>query len=190
MSSCVYAIANSDAQAVRIATRLKASGFTPNDISVLAPDRAGLRDLGHENSTKAPEGAATGAGTGAILGGALGWAAGIGALAIPGLGPLIAAGPILATLSGMAAGGTLGGVTGALVGTGIPEYEAQQYEGKLREGNILISVHADDSGEAGRIREIMSEEKADNVSTGTEASVTKPHLPSETVARLDPSTRL
>jgi len=98
--------------------------------------------------------------------------------------------PALATLSGLAAGGTIGGITGALVGTGIPEYEAQQYEGKLREGNVLISVHADDSGEAARVREIMIEEKADNISTGTEASVPKPHLPNEAVARREPSTKL
>jgi len=169
--SCVYGIANSDAQAVRIATRLKASGFTPNDISILAPDRSGLRDLGHENSTKAPEGAATGAGTGALLGGALGWLAGIGALAIPGLGPLIAAGPILAALTGAAVGGTAGGLTGALIGLGIPEYEAKQYESKLRQGNILLCVHTDDSEEAGCVRQIMSEEKAEDISTGSEAAV-------------------
>jgi len=164
-------MANSDAQAVRIATRLKAAGFTPSDISVLAPDRAGVRDLGTDNSTKAPEGAATGAGTGAILGGALGWLAGVGALAIPGLGPLIAAGPILAALSGAAVGGSVGGLTGALVGMGIPEYEAKAYEAKLRNGNILMCVHVDDSEEAGLVRQIMSEEKAEDISTGSEASV-------------------
>src|SRR5438552_19050004 len=108
VTSCVYAIASSAAQPVRITNRPKASGFTPSDISILAPDRSGLRDLGHENATKAPEGAAAGAGTGAILGGALGWLAGVGALAIPGLGPLIAAGPILATLSGAGIGCTTG----------------------------------------------------------------------------------
>jgi len=162
---------NTDAQAVRIATRLKAAGFTPSDISILAPDRSGLRDLGTENSTKAPEGAAVGAGTGAILGGALGWLAGVGALAIPGLGPLIAAGPILATLSGAAVGGTVGGLTGALIGLGVPEYEAKQYETKLRAGNILMCVHVDDSEEAGLVRQIMSEEKAEDISTGTEATV-------------------
>ncbi|HMC12010.1 MAG TPA: hypothetical protein VKH44_12000 [Pirellulaceae bacterium] len=171
MSSCVYAIANSDAQAVRIATRLKASGFTPSDISILAPDRSGLRDMGHENATKAPEGAAAGAGTGAVLGGALGWLAGVGALAIPGLGPLIAAGPILAALSGAAVGGAVGGLTGALAGLGVPEYEAKQYESKLRSGNILMCVHVDDSEEAGLVREIMAEEKAEDISTGTEAAV-------------------
>src|SRR5262245_41120450 len=136
MSSSVYCIANSDAQAVRIANRLRQSGFSANDISVLAPDRSGNRDLGHRNTTKAPEGATAGAGTGALLGGALGWLAGIGALAIPGVGPLIAAGPILAALSGATLGGATGGLVGALVGLGIPEFEAQQFEGRLREGNI------------------------------------------------------
>jgi hypothetical protein len=171
MSSVVYCIANSDAQAVRIANRLRKSGFSASDISVLAPDRSGVRDLGHQNSTKAPEGAAAGAGTGALLGGALGWLAGIGALAIPGVGPLIAAGPILATLSGAALGGTMGGLAGALAGAGIPEFEAQQFEGRLREGNILISIHAEDSDEASRIRQILNEEKAENITTGSEASV-------------------
>jgi hypothetical protein len=170
MASCVYAIANSDAQAVRIATRLKAAGFTPSDISILGPDRAGLRDMGTANSTKAPEGAAAGAGTGAILGGALGWLAGIGALAIPGFGPLIAAGPILAALSGAAVGGTVGGLTGALIGLGVPEYEAKLYEAKLRSGNILMAVHVDDSEEAGLVRQIMSDEKAEDISTGAEAA--------------------
>ena len=170
MAYCVYALATSDAQAIRIANRLKSSGFTPSDISILAPDRSGVRELGHENATKAPEGAAAGAGTGAILGGALGWLAGIGALAIPGVGPLIAAGPILAALSGAAVGGTVGGLTGALVGLGIPEYEAQQYEARLRQGNILMCVHVDDSEEAGLVRQIMEEEKAEAISTGSEAA--------------------
>jgi hypothetical protein len=171
MATCVYCLTKTDAQAIRIANRLKTSGFTPGDISILAPDRGGVRDLGHENSTKAPEGAAAGATTGALLGGALGWMAGIGALAIPGLGPLIAAGPILATLAGLAAGGTAGGLTGGLVGLGIPEYEAQQYEGKLREGNILLCAHAHDSTEAATARKIFSEEKAESISTGSEAAV-------------------
>ena len=170
MTSCVYALATSDAQAVRIGNRLLTAGFSPSDISVLVPDR-GTRDLGHQNSTKAPEGATAGAGTGAILGGALGWLAGIGALAIPGVGPLIAAGPILATLTGAAVGGTVGGATGGLVGLGIPEYEAQQYAGKLKEGNILMCVHVEDSEEAGKARQIFSEERAESISTGSEASV-------------------
>jgi hypothetical protein len=173
MATAVYCIARSETQAIRIAERLRAGGFRSDDISLLYPDPQGRRDLAHENSTKAPEGAAVGASTGAVIGGTLGWLAGIGALAIPGVGPLIAAGPILATLSGLAAGGTLGGLSGALVGAGIPEYEAQQYEGKLNRGNILLAVHADDSDEAAKIREIMSEEKAEDISTGSEASV--PH---------------
>jgi hypothetical protein len=171
MSTSVYCIANSDAQAIRIANRLRKSGFSASDISIVAPNSADMRDIGHENSTKAPEGAATGAASGALLGGALGWLAGVGALAIPGLGPLIAAGPILAALTGAAVGGTAGGLTGGLVGMGIPEYEARVYEGKLRDGNILMCVHADDSDEAGRIRQIFSEEKAEHISTGSEAAV-------------------
>jgi hypothetical protein len=171
MGTTVYCIAQSEAQAIRIANRLRSSGFTPDDISMLYPDRDGVRELGHENTTKAPEGAATGATSGAVIGGALGWLAGIGALAIPGVGPLIAAGPILATLSGLAVGGTVGGLSGALIGAGIPEYEAQQYEGRLRAGHILLSVHADDSEEAARVREIFSEEQAEDISTGSEASV-------------------
>jgi len=170
MATCVYCLTKNDDQAIRIANRLKAAGFTPSDISILTPDR-GARDLGHQNSTKAPEGAATGAGTGALLGGALGWMAGIGALAIPGVGPLIAAGPILAALSGLAVGGSLGGVTGALVGMGIPEYEAQQFEGRLREGNILMCVHAKDSKEAAKARQVFTDEKAESISTGSEAAV-------------------
>ena len=171
MSTCVYAIAKTDAQAIRIANRLRTAGFTEGDISLLAPDRGGLRDLGTQDSTKAPEGAAAGASTGALFGGALGWLAGIGALAIPGVGPLIAAGPILAALTGAALGTAAGGLGGALIGLGIPEYEAQAYEGKLREGNILMCVHADNSDEAAEVRRIYSEEQAESISTGSEATV-------------------
>src|ERR1700740_2071802 len=120
----VFAILSNEAQAIRVADALKADGFSSNDISVLCPDKAGTKDFAHEQHTKAPEGAAAGAGTGGVLGGALGWLVGIGALAIPGLGPFIAAGPIMAALSGAAAGAALGGLTGALIGMGIPEYEA------------------------------------------------------------------
>jgi len=170
MTACVYCLTKTDDQAIRIANRLKTSGFSPSDISILTPDR-GVRELAHDNSTKAPEGAATGASTGALLGGALGWMAGIGALAIPGVGPLIAAGPILGALSGLAVGGTVGGVTGALVGLGIPEYEAKQFEGRLREGHILMCVHTDDSKEAAKARKIFADEKAESISTGSEAAV-------------------
>ena len=123
----VFCIASSESQAIRIVDRLKASNFSNNDISVLLPDKSGTKDFAHEQHTKAPEGAATGGVTGGVLGGALGWLVGIGALAIPGVGPLIAAGPIMAALGGAAVGGAVGGITGALVGLGIPEYEAKRY---------------------------------------------------------------
>lgn len=171
MSICVYCIAKNDGQAIRIANRLSRSGFAPDDISVVAPDPQSRRDVGHRNSTKAPEGAAAGASAGAVLGGTVGWLTGIGALAIPGVGPLIAAGPILATLSGLAVGGTLGGFTGTLIGLGLPEYEAFQYEGHLREGNILISVHTDIAEDAERVREIFVDEDAADISQGREARV-------------------
>src|SRR6186713_2021426 len=141
----VCCIANSEEQAIEIVYSLKAGGFSRNDISVLFPDRSGTRDFAHEQHTKAPEGAATGGVTGGVLGGALGWLAGIGALAIPGVGPFIAAGPIMAALGGAAVGGAVGGIAGALVGLGIPEYEAKRYETKIKSGNILISVHTENS---------------------------------------------
>src|SRR4029077_15838939 len=155
MAKAVFCIATTEAQATMIVDQLKAAGFSHNDISVLFPDKTGTKDFAHEQHTKAPEGAATGAGTGGVLGGALGWLVGIGALAIPGLGPFIAAGPILAALSGAAAGAALGGLTGALIGMGIPEYEAKQYEGKIKAGNILISVHTEDSAERDRAKAIF-----------------------------------
>ena len=136
---------------------LRGEGFRSSDISVLFPDNEGTKDFAHEKHTKAPEGTATGATTGAVLGGVLGWLTGIGALAIPGIGPFIAAGPIMAALAGAGVGGTVGGLTGALIGAGIPEYEAKRYEGKLREGNILISVHTEDAKERARARSRRSE---------------------------------
>src|SRR5919197_2784073 len=155
MAQAVFCLAKTEAQAITIVDQLKAAGFSPNDISVLLPDKTGTKDFAHEQHTKAPEGAATGAGTGGVLGGALGWLVGIGAIAIPGLGPFIAAGPILAALIGAAAGATLGGLTGALIGWGIPEYEAKRYEGKIKEGNILISVHTEESEEVKCAKEIF-----------------------------------
>lgn len=167
----VFCIASSEPQAEQIANQLKAAGFPGNDISVLFPDKTGTRDFAHEQHTKAPEGAATGAGTGGVLGGGLGWLVGIGALAIPGVGPFIAAGPIMAALAGAAVGAAAGGITGALVGLGIPEYEAKQYEGKIREGNVLISVHAEDSEAVNRAKEIFKREGAHDISYTGEASV-------------------
>jgi hypothetical protein len=169
MAKAVVCIANSEEKAARIVDDLRSAGFSSNDVSVLLPDKDGTRDFAHEHNTKAPEGAAAGAGTGGILGGALGWLAGIGALAIPGLGPFVAAGPIMGALSGAAAGATLGGLTGALVGMGIPELEAKQYEGKIRGGNVLISVHTDDGEQRKRAKEIFERNRAEDISTMGEA---------------------
>jgi hypothetical protein len=167
----VFCLARDEGQANRIVDDLKASGFSNNDISVLLPDKGSTREFAHEKGTKAPEGAVTGAGTGGVLGGVLGWLVGAGALAIPGLGPFIAAGPILAALSGAAVGGTAGGVVGALVGMGIPEYEAKRYETRLREGRILLSVHSENSDQTKRAREIFKRNGAEDISSAGEESV-------------------
>jgi len=149
---------------------LKVDGFRNTDISVLLPENEGTKDFAHEKQTKAPEGAAAGAGTGAVLGGTLGWLTGIGALAIPGLGPFVAAGPIMAALAGVGVGGALGGVTGALVGMGIPEYEAKRYEGRIKNGGILLSVHCDDSEWVKRAKKILERTGASDISSAGEAS--------------------
>ncbi len=148
---------------------LKQAGFRSTDISVLCPENSGTKDFAHEKHTKAPEGAVAGASSGAIIGGALGWLAGIGALAVPGIGPFIAAGPIVAMLSGVGVGGTLGGFTGALIGVGIPEYEAKRYEGRIRNGGILLSVHCDNSDWVKRAKELLENTGATDISTSTEA---------------------
>jgi hypothetical protein len=166
----VFCIATSIEQADRIVDRLREANFSNNDISALFADKESTREFAHEKNTKAPEGAITGVGTGSVIGGALGWLAGIGSLAIPGIGPFIAAGPIMATLSGIAIGGALGGVAGALVGMGIPELEAKRYEGKVKEGNILISVHAENSDEVNRAKDIFDQENAQDICTAREAS--------------------
>lgn len=145
--------------------RLKAEGFMNSDISVLMPEAGSTDKLAHEKATKAPEGASTGAGTGLILGGALGWLVGIGALAIPGVGPLIAAGPIVALLAGAGTGAALGGITGGLVGLGIPEYEAKRYEGYVKDGGILLSVHAVNSTEIDRAKKFLEQTGAKDIST-------------------------
>ena len=167
----VIGIAKSENQAVRIVEDLRATGFSGNDISVLFPDKEGTRDFAHEQHTKAPEGATTGAVTGGVLGGVIGWLAGIGTLAIPGLGPFIAAGAIMAALSGAAVGATAGGLTGALVGWGFPEYEAKRYEGKVRGGNILIAVHTDDREQVKRVKDIFTRDGAEDISATGEAGV-------------------
>ncbi len=146
---------------------LRAGGFRNTDISVLFPENVGTKDFAHAKGTKAPEGATAGAGTGAVVGGTLGWLAGIGALAIPGLGPFIAAGPIMAALAGVGVGGAVGGVTGALIGMGIPEYEAKRYEGRVKRGGILLSVHSDSSHWTEKAKDILERTGAEDIaSTG------------------------
>lgn len=171
MSKAVICMAKTQVQAETIITRLESAGISTSDISVLMPDSSSSRDFATEHNTKAPEGATIGGSAGGIAGGVLGLLAGIGALAIPGVGPFIAAGPIMATLSGAAVGAALGGITGALVGLGMPEYEAKQYESKVKEGGILISVHTSDRDEAERIEEILEDAGAQDVSIAGEQDV-------------------
>ncbi len=159
----VYAIATSEGQANQIVDNLTRSGFSANDISALFPDKDSTHQFSHEKHTKAPEGAITGATTGGVVGGTLGLLAGIGALAIPGLGPFIAAGPLMAALSGAAAGATVGGIAGALVGLGIPELEAKRYENRVSEGNILLSVHAVNGDQVDRAKDILNAAGAEDV---------------------------
>jgi hypothetical protein len=170
MSKSIFCIAAREEQANRIIDSLKAAGFSNNDISVLFPDKGTTKNFAHEKNTKAPEGAVTGAGTGVAVGATLGWLAGIGMLAIPGIGPFIAAGPIMAALSGAAVGGTVGGLTGALVGMGIPEFEAKRYEGRIKSGNILISVHSEDGDETSRAKKIFEEAGAEDISSAGESA--------------------
>ncbi len=151
-------------------TVLRDGGFPTTDISVLLPENLGSRELATEKATKAPEGATTGAGSGAVIGGALGWLVGIGALAIPGLGPFIAAGPIMAALAGIGVGGAVGGFTGALVGLGIPEYEAKRFEGRLQKGGILLSVHCDTSEEIKGAKDALNRTGAEDISSTSETS--------------------
>ena len=169
----VFCLARDEGQAVRIVEDLRAAGFSNHDISGLLPDKGSTREFAHQNGTKAPEGAVTGAGTGGVLGGVLGWLVGIGSLAIPGLGPFIAAGPIMAALSGAAVGATAGGLIGALVGMGIPEYEAKRYEARLREGRILLSVHSENSDETRRAKEIFQRAGAEDIASAGEEGVSK-----------------
>jgi hypothetical protein len=164
-NTAVFGIYPAQASVENAIVALRDAGFRSTDISVLLPENLGTKDLAHEKGSKAPEGAATGAGTGAVVGGALGWLTGIGALAIPGLGPFIAAGPIMAALAGIGVGGAVGGVTGALVGMGIPEYEAKRYEGRVNKGGILLSVHSDDSEWTRRAKTILERTGADDISS-------------------------
>jgi hypothetical protein len=165
----VFCIATTRGHADRIVDQLKAASFSNNDISVLFPDRGTTRDFAHEKNTKAPEGAVTGG----VIGGALGWIAGIGALAIPGVGPFIAAGPVMVALSGAAVGAAVGGIAGGLVGMGIPELEAKRFEGKVKAGNLLISVHTESADEITRAKEIFTKAGAHDICATNEASTPK-----------------
>jgi len=170
----VFGIYSTRSAVENAADSLVASGFPTADISVLLPESlSGTRDIGTEKATKAPEGAAAGVTTGGVIGGTLGLLAGVGMLAIPGLGPFIAAGPIMAGLAGLGVGGAVGGVTGALIGAGIPEFEAKKYEGRLQKGGILLSVHCDTSEEIKRAKDILERTNAEDVSSTGEASVSK-----------------
>jgi hypothetical protein len=164
-------IARTWRQADSIVSELQTAGFPATDISVLLPDTRGTRDFAHEHRTKAPEGAIAGAGTGGALGGAIGLLAGLGALVIPGLGPFIAAGPLMGALGGVAAGAAIGGVAGALIGMGIPEIEAKRYEGKVRGGNVLISVHTETGVERARAEHVFRAAGADDICSIGEAHV-------------------
>jgi hypothetical protein len=169
-NTAAYGIYSNEATAETAVDQLIAGGFSNDDVSVLMSDIRGSRDFAAEKRTKAPEGTATGAGVGGIVGGTLGLLAGVGALAIPGVGPLIAAGPIMSALAGLGVGGTVGGLVGALVGMGIPEYEAQHYEGRLKEGGILVSVHCDSSQDVSRAKDILKATGADDIASAGESS--------------------
>src|SRR5271168_4001780 len=167
--TAVFGIFTTVASADNATDSLVRSGFAATDISALLPENLGTKQIGTEKATKAPEGATAGAGTGAVLGGALGLLAGIGALAIPGVGPLVAAGPIVAALAGVGVGGAVGGLTGALIGMGIPEYEAKRYEGRVKDGGILLSVHSNSSDDTKRAKEILEQTGAQDISSTGEA---------------------
>ena len=169
-NTAVYAIYRTVPAVEAGVDALRNAGYRSEDISVLMPENMGNKEFAHRKRTKAPEGTATGATTGAIVGGALGWLTGAGMLVIPGIGPFIAAGPIMAALGGIGAGGVVGGVIGALVGMGIPEYEAKRYEGMIRDGGILLSVHCDDSDWVKRAKDILERTGARDISSAGEGS--------------------
>lgn len=172
--TAVFGMFQTRAQAEAVVDRLLEAGFINDDISVLLPDVQSTKEFAHEKNTKAPEGATTGVTAGGAVGGTLGLLAGIGALAIPGFGPFIAAGPIMGALAGLGVGGAVGGVIGALVGMGMPEYEAKRYEGRLKAGGVLLSVHCDTSGQITRSKELLKQAGAEDISSSGEASADYP----------------
>jgi Alternative complex III, ActD subunit/Heat induced stress protein YflT domain len=168
-NTAAFGIYRDEASVKHAVETLQRQGFRSTDISVLFPENLGNKDFAHEKATKAPEGAATGAGSGAVVGGVLGWLAGVGSIAIPGVGPFLAAGPLMAALAGAGVGGAAGGLAGALIGAGIPEYEAKRYEGRIKKGGILLSVHCDNSEWASKAKDILENTGADDVSSTSEA---------------------
>ncbi len=168
-NTAVFGIYANRVQAEKAVDRILAGGYTQNDVSVLLPDTTSTKEFAHEKNTKAPEGTTTGVITGGAVGGTLGLLAGIGALSIPGLGPFIAAGPIMGALAGLGAGGAVGGLIGVLVGIGIPEYEAKRYEGHVKNGGVLLSVHCDTSDEVSRAKALLAQTGAEDISSTSEA---------------------
>jgi hypothetical protein len=173
-NTAVFGIYKGVSQAEQAVDRIAAAGFSSNDISVLLPDNQSSKEFAHEKNTKAPEGTTTGVTAGGAIGGTIGLLAGIGALAIPGVGPFIAAGPIMGALAGLGVGGAVGGLIGALVGLGIPEYEAKRYEGRIKDGGVLLSVHCDTSDEITRAKELLTQTGAEDISSTGEASSDRP----------------
>jgi len=169
-NTAVFGIYDTREDASVAVDQLRSAGFRNTDISVLLPENQGTKDFATEKNTKAPEGAAAGAASGLVVGGALGWLAGIGALAIPGLGPFIAAGPIMAAMAGAGAGAATGGLIGVLTGLGMPEYEAKRYEGRVKNGGILLSVHCDNSDWVSRAKDIVDATGAHDIASSAEAT--------------------
>ncbi len=181
-NTAVFGIYKTGTHAEKAVDQLMAAGYSNNDISVLLPDQQSSKEFAHEKNTKAPEGAATGATAGGAIGGTLGLLAGIGALAIPGVGPLIAAGPIMGALAGLGVGGAVGGLVGALVGMGIPEYEAKRYEGRVKDGGVLLSVHCETSDEISRAKTLLKQSGAEDISSSGEKSLSSHGVIPETAA--------
>ena len=170
-NKAVFGIVRTQSEAEALISELQSTGFGVSDISVLFPNKGQTRDFAHKQGTKAPEGAMVGGGTGGVAVGVLGLLAGIGAIAIPGLGPFIAAGPIMAVLSGAAVGAAVGSITGGLIGLGIPEIQAKAYEGKIQGGNLLVSVHTEDSQQVDVAKRIFKSHGAEDIAVANEASV-------------------
>jgi hypothetical protein len=189
-NKAVFGIYKSQVEVENAVDALKDSGFSNSDISVLMPKGDSTRDFAHEKETKAPEGATAGATTGAVVGGGLGWLIGIGALAIPGVGPFIAAGPIMAALAGAGVGGAVGGLTGALVGMGIPEYEAKRYEGFVKDGGILLSVHSDNADETKKAKALLERTGAHDIASSDEVKSDRAEVPPQTASRDEFSPRI